>query len=98
MQDQIGREGAHHVLGAVAEVDDVQHSKDHGKAQTQKRVERAIDQADQQLPEQRLRGDAENLEHGLSFYAPAPAARQFMARRIGIRSVVSRSPADSYLP
>ena len=57
------RERAHHVLGAVGEIDDVEHAEDHGKAQAEQRIERAVDQAEQKLPEQGLRGYAENLEH-----------------------------------
>ena len=64
LQEQIGRKGAHHVLGAVAEVDDVEHAEDNGQPQAEQRIERAVDQADQQLPEQRLRRDAEDFEHG----------------------------------
>jgi hypothetical protein len=65
LQQEVGREGAHHVLSAVGEVDDVEQPEDHGEPQAQQRVERAVDQPDQQLPEQRLRGDAEDLEHAL---------------------------------
>ncbi len=73
LQQQIGRKGAHHVLGAVGEIDDVEHAENDGKAEAQQRIERAVDQAEQQLPEQRLRGNAENLEHGR--YPPAPHIR-----------------------
>ena len=54
-------EGAHHVLGAVREVDDVEQAEDHREAERQQRVERAVDQPDQQLAEQRLGRDAEDL-------------------------------------
>ena len=63
LQQQIGGEGAHHVLGAVAEIDDVEHAEDHGKAEAQQRVERAVDQPDQELSEQRVRRDAKNFKH-----------------------------------
>ena len=53
LQQQIGGEGAHHVLGAVREIDDVEHAEDDGEPEAQQRVERAVDQPDQQLPEQR---------------------------------------------
>ncbi len=53
LQQDVGRERAHHVLGAVREVDDVEHAEDDGKAETQQRVERAVDQSDQKLTEQR---------------------------------------------
>ena len=47
LQDEIGGKGAHHVLGAVTEIDDVEHAEDDGQPQTEERIERAIDQADQ---------------------------------------------------
>jgi putative protein kinase ArgK-like GTPase of G3E family len=62
-QQEIGAEGAQHVLGAVREVDDVEQPEDHRQAERQERVERAVDQADQQLAEQRRRRDAEDLGH-----------------------------------
>ena len=40
-------EGAHHVLRAVREVDDVQHAEDHGEAETEHGVEGTVDQAEQ---------------------------------------------------
>src|SRR5215216_1853225 len=58
-----GDEGAHHVLGAVGEVDDVEEPEDDCEPETQDGVERAVDQPEQQLPEQGLRGDSEKLEH-----------------------------------
>ena len=64
LQDEIGGKRAHHVLGAVAEIDDVEHAEDDGQPQAEQRVKRAVDQADQQLSEQRLRRNAEDLEHG----------------------------------
>src|ERR1017187_6185318 len=63
LQQEIGGEGAHHVLGAVAEIDDVEHAENHGQPEAQQRIERAIDQPDQELSEQRCRRDAENFEH-----------------------------------
>ena len=63
LQHQIGGEGAHHVLRPVGEVDDVKHAENDREPEAQERVERAVDQAEQQLTEQRLRGDTENLEH-----------------------------------
>src|SRR5690349_16632864 len=56
-------EGAHHVLGAVREVDDVQQSEDHRQAEREQRIERAVDEADQQLPEQGLGRNAEDFAH-----------------------------------
>jgi hypothetical protein len=76
LQQEERHEGAHHVLGAVGEVDDVEHAEDHGESEAQQRVERAVDQPEQQLPEQRLRRDAEDFEHGLvSSSLPACAER-----------------------
>src|SRR5690606_3724097 len=43
------------------EVDDVQQAEDDGQAERQQRVERPVDQADQQLPEEGRRRYAENL-------------------------------------
>ena len=54
LQQQIGGEGAHHVQRTVGEIDDVEHAEDNGKPETEQRVERAVDQPEQQLPEQRL--------------------------------------------
>jgi hypothetical protein len=62
-QQEVGAEGAQHVLGAVREVDDVEQPEDHRQAERQQRVERAVDQADQQLAEQRRRRNAEDLGH-----------------------------------
>src|SRR6202041_2324610 len=69
LQQQIGREGAHHVLSAVGEIDDVEHAENDRKPEAEQRIERAVDQAEQKLPEQGLRRYAENLEH-----APSPIA------------------------
>ena len=38
----------------MGEIDDVEHAEDHGKAEAEQRVERAVDQSDQQLCEQGL--------------------------------------------
>ena len=96
LQQQISRESAHHVLSAMGEIDDVEHAEDHGEPETQQRVERAVDQPDQQLPEQRLRGNAEDLEHQHRLReAPRPAAPRWLViagRRL------SRSPAGSRRP
>ena len=63
LQQEISRKGAHHVLGAVREIDDVEQSEDDGETEAQQRIERTVDQPDQQLPEQGLRGNAEDFEH-----------------------------------
>ena len=39
------------------------HIEDHGKAKTEQRIERTVDQSEQQLPEQRLGWNTEDLEH-----------------------------------
>ena len=57
-EQQPRREGAHHILGAVREVDDVQHAEDDGKAEAEHRIEGAVDQPEQELAEQRLRRNA----------------------------------------
>ena len=64
LEQQIGCKRAQHVLGAVREIDDVEHAEDDGKPETEQRVERAVDQPEQKLAEQRLRGNAEDFEHG----------------------------------
>jgi hypothetical protein len=47
VQQHPGAKGAHHVLGAVGEVDDVEHAEDDGKAETEDGVEGAVDEAEQ---------------------------------------------------
>jgi hypothetical protein len=47
----------------VREVDDVQEPEDHREPEREQRVERPIDEADQELPEERLGGDAEDFGH-----------------------------------
>ena len=66
MQDEVCGKGAHHVLGAVAKINDIEHAENDGQPQAQQRVERTIDQTDQQLTEQRSRWYAENLEHAVT--------------------------------
>ena len=46
-------------------VDDVQHAEDHGETEREQRVKRAVDQPDQELPEEGLRGNAEELAHDI---------------------------------
>jgi len=62
-QDQIGGEGAEHVLGAMGEVDHPQQSENDRKPETQEGVERAVDEADQELAEQCREGNAEDHGH-----------------------------------
>src|SRR5262249_22557889 len=54
---------AHHVLRAVGEVDDVEEAEDDGQPQAQHGVERAIDEADEELAEESLGRDAEYSGH-----------------------------------
>ena len=63
VEQQERREGTHHVLGAVGEIDDVEHAEDDGEAEAQQRIERAVDEPEQKLPEQRRRRNAEDFEH-----------------------------------
>ncbi len=65
-----GQERAHHVLGAVGEVDDVEKAEDNRQPEAEDGVERAIEQADEQLPEQALHRHTEHPGHG---NAPLPA-------------------------
>src|SRR6476646_9654252 len=65
LQQKERRERAQHVLGAVREIDDVQHAENDREPQAQERIKRAIDQPEQELTEQGLRRDSEDLEHGL---------------------------------
>ncbi len=53
VEQQEGREGAHHVLGAVGKIDDVQHAENDREPEAQQRIERAVDQPHQELAEQR---------------------------------------------
>ena len=80
LQQEERREGAQHVLGAVGEVDDVEHAEDDGEPEAEQRVERAVDEPDQQLPEQGLRADAEPFEHGCS---PLAGERNASVLRLG---------------
>src|SRR5215510_5853702 len=50
----------------MREVDDVEHAEDDGEPEAEQRIERAVDEPDQELPKQSLRADAEHLEHGRS--------------------------------
>ena len=66
LQQEERGEGAQHVLGAMGEIDDVEHAEDDGEPEAEQRIERAVDEPDQQLPEQGLGADAEQFEHGRS--------------------------------
>src|SRR5580765_5889361 len=50
----------------MGEVDDVEQAEADGEPERQQRIERAVDQSDQQLPEQSLRRYAEDLGHGMT--------------------------------
>src|SRR5690606_9586884 len=58
-----GDEGPQHVERAVGEVDDVEQAEDDGQPQREHGVERAVDQAEQELAEQGLDGNTEKLCH-----------------------------------
>jgi hypothetical protein len=47
----------------MGEVDDVQQAENHGQAQGEQRVKGPVDESNQQLPKQRLRGNAKDF-HG----------------------------------
>ena len=66
LQQHPGGEGAHHEQRAMREVDDVQHAEDHREPQRQHRVERAVDQPEQELAEQQRARDAEDHDHRVS--------------------------------
>ena len=57
------QERAHHVQRAMRKIDHVEQAEDDRQAERQHRVERAVDQAQQQLAEHRLQGNAEYF-HG----------------------------------
>ena len=60
----------------MRKIHDVQQAKDHGEAQTQHGVERAVDQPEQQLAEERLMRNAEYFHECLvveSSLQPTPA-------------------------
>ncbi|OIQ67653.1 hypothetical protein GALL_507680 [mine drainage metagenome] len=49
VEQEIRAECAHHIERAMREVDDVEHSEDHGEPKAEQRVERAVDQSHQEL-------------------------------------------------
>ena len=65
-QQQVSHEGAHHVLGTMGKVDDVEHPEDYRKPEAKQRVKRAVYQSKQQLPKQSLRRYAKNFNHQLA--------------------------------
>src|SRR5690606_19635555 len=62
-QQEIASKGTQHILRAMGKVDDAQKSEDNGKAKAQHGIERAIDEADQQLSEQCLQRYSKNHSH-----------------------------------
>ncbi len=96
-QEEESGEGAQHVLGAMGEVDDVEHAEDHGQPKAEQRVERAVDQPDQQLPEQGLWGDAEQFEQDqLLFTSGHPPSES--GRNASSAGMVARSLSRSHGP
>src|SRR6185437_1102800 len=72
VEQEPGAERAHHVLRAMGEVDDVEKPEDDRQAEAQHGVERAVDEPEQKLAEQRLRRNSEQLEHHASPMAGNP--------------------------
>src|SRR5690606_17276627 len=56
-QEHPRNERAEHILSAMGEIDDVEQAEDHCEPQRQDRIERSVDQPEQQLPEKRLGRD-----------------------------------------
>ncbi len=54
VQQHPGDEGAHHILRAMGEIDDVEHPEDERQAEAQHGVEGAVDDAKQKLAKERL--------------------------------------------
>jgi hypothetical protein len=63
IKENPGGECAEHVLGAVGEVHHVHQAEDDRQSHAEHGVERAVDQADQELPEQELGGDVRHPRH-----------------------------------
>ncbi len=79
-QQKPGAERAEHVLRAMREIDDVQQAENDREAEAQHRVERAVDQPDQQLREKQRRRrdrDVQPVRHWSDRVAvPSPAMRE----------------------
>ena len=96
LQQEIRGEGADHVEGAVRKIDDVEHAENHGEAETQQRIERPVDQADQQLPVELLGGDEMAEKSHAALCGWEAAERRANAHRDGERrdlAVIARSTA-----
>ena len=74
----------------MREVDDAQQAEDHRQAEAQHRVERAVDQAEQQLAQEGLHRDAEDL-HGLRAAAGASLGVYFQSAHFDSALVVQAS-------
>ena len=69
--EEVGGEGAEHILGAMCQVDHPQQSENHRQPQAQHRVERAVYQPDQQLAERRLSRDMDHDQRACSEAEPS---------------------------
>ena len=72
LEQEIGGESAHHVEGAVGEIDDRQHAENDGEAEAEQRVERAVDEPDQKLAVE-LRPADDVAEEGHGRRSPRPS-------------------------
>ena len=95
VQHDPGGKRAQHVQRAVGKVDDAQQAKNDSEPQAQQGIKRAIDQAQQQLTQKRLKGNTKNVHGSLSVHTWATAlALQFVISAIsGGRQTVCRPPA-----
>jgi len=76
IQQKPGAKRAEHILRAMGEVDDVEKAENDGEAEAQHRIERAVDQPDEELREEQRRGrhgDVQSIEHQI---CPSPALRE----------------------
>src|ERR1700730_8215271 len=91
VQEKIGAESAHHVERAMREIDDVEHAEDHGKPETEQRVERAVDQSHQKLCVESLHRSIFRTQSWTAGKGNPPAH----GRRVAI---VTSLPADRHFP
>src|SRR5512144_95428 len=94
LQQKPSDEGAQHVKGAVREVDDVEQPEDDGEAEAEHGVERAVDQPQHHLAEQRACGGTPSSSNiclldafTASFRSPLTALRASLSpsERVGVR-------------
>ena len=71
VQRQPGSKGPQHIHGTLSEVNDLEQTKDDCQPQAEQSIERAIDQADQQLAEQTEEIDSKKCRHSLVPFSPA---------------------------